>query len=155
MEPNLKLKHELPKTLSGWLELAVEDAIACSTDRAYHLSMQWWHGRIKDSTKCHVCMAGAVLAKTCGADSREEIKPEDCYEYKGLKEGLYAINKMRVGDFNLAYDRLLNGVDTTGKRYDALAKIGLFVRNDFDKYTWRAEWETYSEAVTMLKEAGL
>jgi hypothetical protein len=58
-------KVELPDKLSELIRVAVKDLEACRADPAYVIDMFDWH--LPRGGVCHVCLAGAVFAKTCGA----------------------------------------------------------------------------------------
>lgn len=58
---------KLPRKLSTLLLLAVEDALACQRQRSkYVLDMTSYHDPM--GGKCHVCLAGAVMARSLRAD---------------------------------------------------------------------------------------
>lgn len=64
-----QLPSSPPEKFSEQIKMAVADMKLCEADPNYEINMNKWH--IGDSfwPKCHVCMAGAVMAKT------HDIKP--------------------------------------------------------------------------------
>jgi len=149
-------KTRLPKTLSGWLELAVQDAMKCEVDKNYKMDMQIWHGPLDSARNgpCHVCMAGAVIAKTCGAELNTDVLP-DSFEGGDVEYGLHAIDKMRVGDFFRAHDAIDLHQELSHGQCAALEEIGELVLAGFDTRISRADWDTYLEAAKILKRHGL
>lgn len=72
----------LPNTLSGLLELAVQDAQKCEAlPELYRLDMGQWH--TPEAGVCVICMAGAVIAQTLGvshdADAPDMRAPWSTY----------------------------------------------------------------------------
>ena len=78
-------------------------------DKRYESNMHYWHNREKFfGAKCQVCLGGSILANTLKVPIDKTInvdKDEDITE--DLRNKLFAINYMRVGDFIEAY-RILN-----------------------------------------------
>lgn len=144
----------LPSKLSELLELAVRDALTCEAEPArYRLDMGSWHSPGRDGV-CHVCLAGAVLAQTLGVPAGKWVTWDSVED----QAELVAINEMRIGSFSdaaiclgLAHDDL------------ALEEASELVRENLPNLgdegdeapDYRAPWETYLRAASVLREAGL
>lgn len=61
---------EAPKLLSEAIYLALADLEKVEADDRYQVDMDIWHASNHNSGKCHVCFAGAVMAKSCKTDIR-------------------------------------------------------------------------------------
>lgn len=55
----------LPDKPSELLRVAMRDLELVEADPRYKVNMSAWHGKRSDQ-RCHVCLAGAMLAKSCG-----------------------------------------------------------------------------------------
>ncbi len=144
---------KLPTKLSELLLLAVADAKKCEAmPETYVLEMLDWHlpEQIDDrlTGKCAVCMAGAVIAQTLGADPSKELMPCD-YEYNSA---LCAIDEMRCASFSNAADSI--GQDLSASQLAACDAARALVRPAMMS-TGRAEWHVYEHAAAILAEAGL
>jgi len=96
----------LPEKLSALLRLALSDLKKVEAQpEVYRVDMQRWHIPLlaigPGAVRCTVCLAGAVLAKTC------QLKPRDVYNptlggetgpIPLLDRQLYAIDRLRRGD---------------------------------------------------------
>lgn len=83
--------NTLPDKLSELIMIAINDLKACEKDPDYVIDMSEWHHPVGD--KCHVCLAGAVIAKTCDASRFQRHKPEN----DELGNKLKALNSIRQG----------------------------------------------------------
>lgn len=92
--------QKLPDKLSDLLELALSDLIKCQEDSKYEIDMAYWVRKTHD--RCVVCLAGAVLAQTCGLTSVEQ--PD--YLCNELENKAYAIDYARRGMLDLALNRM-------------------------------------------------
>lgn len=138
----------LPDKLSELLRVAVADAQKCEADPRYRLRMDRWHAGMRDSPTCDVCMAGAVMAKTLGADPLCSVSPNSRPEDASK---LRAIDQMRYGDFPAAASRLGINVDRA-----FLIPASRLVQDGFDALLLRrASWSVYLGAARSLEEAGL
>ncbi len=88
----------LPNKLSALLRLAVGDAQKCEGDSNYVLDMGTWHNF--KYGKCHVCLAGAVMAQTLEVPYREIDLPS--FHQEEVQLHLVAIDTMRRGYFESA-----------------------------------------------------
>ncbi|MEM6789708.1 MAG: hypothetical protein AAF715_19475 [Myxococcota bacterium] len=132
---------KLPEKLSELLRLAVRDAQACEKDPSYTLSMNCWHEQFYDD-KCHVCMSGAVMAKTLKASREGCTWPTDFNETDSRR--LTSVDRMRAGFLH---------------RADASAQVSRrfmkFVQGGWDESKERASWDTYLRAADYLESEGL
>ncbi len=105
MKKKTKIKKvSLPYKLSGLIKLAIKDLKLVMKDKRYELALASdWHYPLND--KCHVCLAGAVLAKSCGVKINEEAGPYFS-KYRSIESRLLAIDSMRQGYFEDAYDHI-------------------------------------------------
>ncbi len=146
-------RKPLPRKLSALLRIAVEDAKAVSKDKRYRLNMGTYHTPNPADGRCHVCMAGAVIAQRLGVRPTRSAHPASTPGMPRVQ--LRAIDDMRDGAFSTAIWR------TTGKWP---AEIGLSdvafaaskaVEATFDNDHGRAHWRSYLKAARILEEAGL
>lgn len=83
----------LPNKLSDMITLAFNDAKVIVKHPAYILDMGVWHKFRNETGKCHVCLAGSVIANTLRADSRDFLTPEALSKDVQIK--LEALNDFR------------------------------------------------------------
>jgi hypothetical protein len=90
---------KLPDKPSELLRLALHDLELCERDPKYRIDMEDWMYETENT--CHVCLAGSVLAKTCGVRT---------YDHWGRNNIVYdkmrAINLFRVGKIGEGLDYL-------------------------------------------------
>ncbi len=130
-----------PEKLSDLLRLAVRDCQKVEKMKTHRLNMVEWHAPYDGV--CHVCMAGAVVDRTLGADPKVHIdEPLDVAD-DDWADALLDIDSMRRG--YLPYP--------AGPRVQA--KFRLDIHADFDEQRQRANWSTYLEAADFLEEHGL
>jgi hypothetical protein len=102
---------KLPDKLSELIRLALRDLAAVEANPTYKVSMcdSWHepHGKV-----CHVCLAGAVMAKTLATSPREDKVP---YEYPDTHtvSRLLALDYVRVGNVDFALVKLKLGIPET------------------------------------------
>jgi hypothetical protein len=65
----------LPKKPSKLIRLAIADLVKTEQDSNYKIHMDTWH--VPFHSRCHVCLAGAVMAQTLGADITKDVVPAD------------------------------------------------------------------------------
>lgn len=82
-----------PTKLSEWLDAAQEDALSILADARYCLNMKVWHS--PSAGICHLCLAGAVLAKSLGAFIGDDIGPGELSDENA--KGLEALERVRRG----------------------------------------------------------
>ena len=98
---------ELPDKPSELILLALNDLKKCEADPGYEIGMDEWHQPLYYNV-CEVCFAGAVMAKTLGAEKRISKVPE-CYKDKNNNNKLRALNYFRIG--NVRDGMVLMGLD--------------------------------------------
>ena len=103
---------QLPDTLSALIRLAVKDMDLVKADPNYELDMNFWH--TPDLTKCHVCMAGSVIAKTLNCFSEQSLFPSR-FADAGIRKKLWSLNSVRLGELMDAWYRFYSAEYT---RYD-------------------------------------
>src|SRR5688572_23601272 len=81
----------LPKVPSALIRLAIADLEKCEATPGYIVDMAFWHYPAK---QCWVCLAGAVMAMSLGADASADMEPSD---YVDERNKLLAINNFRRG----------------------------------------------------------
>ena len=85
----------LPDKLSELIRAAIWDLIKVEQEPdLYVVDMDLWHRYI--DKKCHVCLAGAVMAQTLGAKPTVSMYPEG-YDYD-VHNKLVALDNIRVGN---------------------------------------------------------
>ncbi len=106
MKKKTKIKKvSLPYKLSGLIKLAIKDLKLVMKDKRYQLALaSEWHYPTLDN-KCLVCLAGAVLAKSCGVKINQEAGPYEP-KFSSIESRLLAIDSMRQGYFEEAYDHV-------------------------------------------------
>lgn len=144
----------VPTTLSALLLMAVEDAEQIAQDQTYTLDMERWYHVDPHDGRCHVCMAGAVMARRLGAP-KERVAYPWFYDRRWAR-ALEAVNEMRVGKFQQAYGYLFGGEFPDGETSYVLARLGRDLQNHPDLATHhRLPWDVYRDAAARLQEAGL
>ena len=100
----------LPSKMSDLLELAITDARKLDLEK-YIPASNCFHEPVRMShepdseMKCQVCLAGAVMAGTLGADVGDELTPRD-YEDDTYRK-LSALDSIRLGNWDSAGRELL------------------------------------------------
>lgn len=139
------LAERLPEKMSALLRVAVADARKLAHDPRYKLDMGLFHAQREN--RCHVCMAGAVMACTLKSNPRSPLTP---YNFSGLGGRLDSIDSMRTGNFDLTLD------DIDCESLVAAAKeAGELVNKHYKSRLGRAPWSIYLQAADILAEAGL
>jgi len=130
----------LPDKPSELLRLAVHDAKLCARSKKYVLDMEAWHDLDRDG--CHVCMAGAVIAKTLQ-------KETDCNGILGdhAWARLHVINCLRTGSATFTAYNMYTLLRTHPAQQLIFAH--------FDPRKGRAPWRIYLQAADLLEKDGL
>lgn len=89
------VKTKLPDNPGKLLDLALDDLAKVKRSKAYEVDMSVWHAPQRD--KCSVCLAGAVLAKSCGVPAFEFYSPWHVAIPLAVGQKLEALNAFRVG----------------------------------------------------------
>lgn len=110
----------LPEKLSDLIPLAKEDAIKAFDSPLYRLNMSIWHSMHDEL--CEVCLAGAVLAFSLGADSEKYFYPAGFIERKAvsvIESKLTSLDLLRVIDLAGAVYHFY-GLETMNRVVDEL-----------------------------------
>ena len=165
----LKQPDPLPDTLSGLLEIAIEDIEAINKIKetgGYYLIMSSWYE--PKSTYCYICMAGAVMVQRLLSRKRIEVELTPCsFIYSTITQKLWAINSLRMFHFNNAYCYLKDLYDKEQmeiKTLEKTDKLYRFIGNYLEEMGFErrevvnnpADYITvYKEVLKKLKEVGL
>lgn len=84
---------KLPTKPSELIRLALGDLRKCEDDPDYIIDMISWHEPGRNT--CYVCLAGAVMAKSLGADRYHDFEPDSFADVEYL---LFALDHFRAGD---------------------------------------------------------
>ena len=68
------IEDTLPPIGPELIRVAIRDLEAAERDPAYKIDMAYWHDLLFDD-RCHVCLAGAVLAKSLHLDPGAQFHP--------------------------------------------------------------------------------
>ena len=98
MKENTKERPKPPRLLSDIISLGLSDMEALDPE-VYELNDDEWHFPDKDG-KCHVCLAGAVIARTIGIPPSVFASPSDLPPWE---TALIALNFARRGHYVRAY----------------------------------------------------
>lgn len=89
----------LPDKPSELIRVALEDVRLVEKDDRYIVFMDDWHTTRNREGACHVCLAGAVMAKSLKANVWEYTTPK---KYPtDVRSKLFALDHFRSGDVNL------------------------------------------------------
>ena len=113
---------------SALLRLAVEDACTIGATPGYVLDMWEYHTPVGDN--CHVCMAGAVIARRAGTDP-----------------GTYRV----PGSFPEAVADTMRWIDLTRRGRTGSDAVCELIRGRFNNLLGRAPWSVYLVAADMLE----
>ena len=102
MQYDENLGSLLPDTLHELLDLALNDFIQIKDNDEYEIDFNTWHSIRQRGGKCHVCLAGTVIANTFKVDRSEFIEMLSDYFYDRS-----VIKKLQVLD-RLAEYRILS-----------------------------------------------
>lgn len=95
-ETTIEYRMTLPDKASDLLELALKDMEAIRNNPEYLLDMGAWHRADVYTGKCHVCLAGAVIASRLDLPPAVSVNLSDFDEPTVLK--LLALDNIRRGD---------------------------------------------------------
>lgn len=152
----------LPTKLWEMMEIALGDVRKCAKDSNFEIDMGMWMYTIEEhgTTKCHVCMAGAVLAQTVEVPlDRTRTITEIAALARGsdgIDKMLDVVNEIRSGGFYSAigvwYDADPDeDTDLDEKVHELCLLYGeLHYKRDLDEFPsrkdeqvdWFADWET-------------
>jgi hypothetical protein len=124
------------------LRVALEDLRLVESDPHYKVDMTTWHSPSLFGDKCEVCLAGSVMAKTCGARIGAEISP-DSYK-KETEKRLRMLDDLRKG---LVRDGLANLDIPLPREMKAFVGVG-----NYPEKRW---WRAMKSLATKLERQGL
>ena len=84
----------LPDNLVDLIEVAINDMKAVKADTNYSFNVNYWH--MSCQSKCVVCVAGAIMAKSLNSDPNISVQPSDFYD-DSIYHKLTLINFIREG----------------------------------------------------------
>ena len=122
----------LPDTLWELLAVARSDALAIARDPRYALNMGAWH--TPSGITCHVCLAGAVMARSLQAPRDARLSPGSYYtvETDALDRKLGAINMVREGMYTAALLYLHPALDQDAPKIKLLLeRIALLIDSPY------------------------
>ena len=96
-------------TLHELLALAIGDFERVLADDRYAIDMTVWHGpEDHDDGRCHVCLAGSVIAKTIALDPSVDVDDESVdgdllFGAGAISNRLFALNSLRSGQVERAW----------------------------------------------------
>ena len=101
---------KLPDKLSDLIDVALKDYIAVKRrNKTYVIDMCKWHcptfaynesGKRTEEIKCHVCLAGCVMANTFKISHESDLRPSDLVQLDdgiAIQSKLCALDKVRLG----------------------------------------------------------
>ena len=93
----MEAANALPETPSALIRLALDDLRKVERDPRYEVWMGYWHTGTghPERTRCCVCLAGAVMAGTLGAQPSDALCPGSYDE--GTRGRLEALDYFRKG----------------------------------------------------------
>ena len=105
--------NKLPDKPSELILVALHDLELCENDENYKIEMYSWHD--PQLSRCAVCFAGAVMAKSLDADVSDRLTPGGyCRDDQEIRHKLLALNEFRKGNVHSAsYHIDLNIADDT------------------------------------------
>lgn len=109
------VKQKAPEKLSQAIFMALNDLALVENDKRYFVNMSFWHTpaggdmEIVADDVCAVCLAGAVLAKTCKVSSAAYISPYDLSSE--WRRSLLAVDRVRIGNVAAALQTFMGNVD--------------------------------------------
>ena len=103
-------KPTLPDKLSAVMRVALKDEAYVHRSPMYRVNMDYWHTPVFTADDkiefCEVCLAGAVMAGTLGADINKEYNQRDWPENKtvngNIAKKLRALDCIRHGSITIA-----------------------------------------------------
>ena len=94
----------LPDKPSELIRVALADLRKCEKDKRYGVDMGDWHS--PDGSRCYVCLAGAVMAKTLGAPIGESKSAGSYGSAPLVSDRLCALDDFRRGEVSDGLEEL-------------------------------------------------
>ena len=134
----MNTEQHLPSTPSELIRVALADLSACERDDGYVVDMDDWHAPITDDRGrevCEVCLGGAVLAQTLGAEPHEGIGDHDLARYgSGVENKMNALNCFRRGEIDAGLEMLGYDVDKLSEEWEQYAYEAEYDKSDPDEF---------------------
>lgn len=142
----------IPATLGEFLELAYADMKELEVDPRYAVRLEDWHQ--PRHGVCHICLAGAVMARRFGAVPDQEVADEDYAP--PVQKLLQSLDLLSRGAVGRAATRFRDAVKAQGRRYDVKPGLALGHIHYFDPTDDSAARNASIEkTIALLKEAGI
>lgn len=123
--------QQLPDKPSALIRLALDDLRKVERDARYAVDMGYWHTGTwepEHNNTCMVCLAGAVMAGTLGADPTQ-VRYPDCYSLE-TEARLESLDCFRVGNVRNGLYRFHQRTETA----DAYEGIGIELAGAVPEY---------------------
>ncbi len=138
---------QLPDSLKELLQLALHDARLCEKDPRYLLDMRMWHSPVEEGgeQRCHVCLAGAVIAKTLKESPRKTTNPS--LHESSLARKLRTLDDIRMGLWPSSYgDEPEWWSSFVNSKHQFLWPLDYIqdVINEFNKRNFNAQYENHT-----------
>jgi hypothetical protein len=154
-----KKGKKLPRRLSGWIRIAVEDAKKLAATDEFVLKMSTYNtfvgvistdlaGELSQREVCEVCLGGAALV------GEKLVKPGAGTNGASTSDLAQALDNVRTGNLALAIGRIYKKFPSD----ELIALLSPIWRRIMDKFSYtegRADWETYLKAADELEALGL
>lgn len=139
---------QLPKSLSGLLELAIKDARSLDPSLYHPRHRDWYFKPI--SGPCQLCLAGSVIAGTLKPAHYRLITPT--YFGVDMSNLLFAIDSMRCGYWCRAFYQV-HGSYPTGRIRDRLSNLPVPQHGSFIGWTeFRSHLDSLESILPALRE---
>ena len=103
----MKKEINLPDMPSDLIDLALKDLDLCFNDNKYCVDMMFFHLKFKEDEKCHVCLAGSVLAKSLNGNINRSIT-DGLFSFSDkIKNKIYGLNSLRIGDITEGVESMI------------------------------------------------
>ena len=96
----------VPAKISDLIQLALDDVDKCEKDGRYVIDMDNWHQ--PGVKKCHVCLAGAVMAQTLKCDINKQVQRS--LLSVEWNSAMIALDKVREGYLIFTYIRFFRNL---------------------------------------------
>lgn len=157
---------KLPRTLSGWIRVAVEDAKRLSKRKNFELDMGVYNNFEEDDEGnetgvCHVCLGGAAIVGRGlvppGEDTNGDATSDVAYSLDMVRRGnIYSAIRFLYGDeFNMNSDGS-DRFDDDHKVMKTIDEVTEKLRKEFYSSNYdRPSWRSLLRAANKLAKIGL
>ena len=151
---------KLPEKLSELIRVALADAKLIQKDPRYKINMSTWHSpansRIREDTgtRCYVCLAGCVMAKSLGFSPQEFHEPSQLDQE--LERKLRALDLIRSGDVIGAAIFVYGRVHVKALAgYDDLIALTIQMEDQWKQKHRHIGWDNIAKIADELETHGL